>query len=745
MEAAASGDAPEPPPPPPPPGPPPAALRELAPLIAQPPPPPGAPRGPIALAAEPRRALEVRPCAYEDVRLLEAERSRAEAAVATPPRAAVRPCDFSDFRLGPQEFDERSLSRVPERLSSWASQATSADIGDRDRDRNVAGAWSSSASWSSSSWSSTSSRAPRSRGSWWGDDWRGGWRDGRWQDDSWRGCQHCQCCRCARRWDGGGSWEDDRTSFSGASSDRERWTSSSNLRNSATARIRSTGDGEFGSSLAVRAGLLDIQLQSCGLDDAAAERWCTFADESLPALIQRLPDRTELEVFRACRAVACEVNLADNCLGDRGLLSILRLLHRHGVGVRVFKLFKNSLGYAAAQTLADWISTSPAPLWELHLSHNFITIEGAFAILEAVARNPTYPPQRQPLTEPTPLWLRFEHNVIDDPVAFSSDAEARMRAARRHTELPNACGIAETLVCFVRNEDVGCKSHRCQRTVNGEGCPLVHLTYTERQRGFQESVPAAASAWDFRQPRHEELDRWRVGGAKDGSDCDDTPPPSAWGDGAAAAAAAVSPPPPPPPPPPPVAAQQGAAADGPFSAEASESLAPSPLPAAPAATLVFEAGEPPAPPPPVQEVATQPLPPRPEPCSAVVQWQPPRQPQDCVRRRRRAPRPDGARRDVEGVGGLRLLGNLKTWQRGKDGGFGWIVPDRAIEHPAARRHRGEIFVSAADVTPGLLAGVRVEFRLYADDNGLGAAECCPAFSSCEGTLPITSGVREAWW
>jgi len=56
---------------------------------------------------------------------------------------------------------------------------------------------------------------------------------------------------------------------------------------------------------------------------------------------------------------------------------------------------------------------------------------------------------------------------------------------------------------------------------------------------------------------------------------------------------------------------------------------------------------------------------------------------------------------------------------------GWIWPTMPLQHPAARRHGGRIYVNRKDVKPGvvLVPGTLVEFYLYEDEQGLGA-ECC---------------------
>jgi len=88
--------------------------------------------------------------------------------------------------------------------------------------------------------------------------------------------------------------------------------------------------------------------------------------------------------------------------------------------------------------------------------------------------------------------------------------------------------------------------------------------------------------------------------------------------------------------------------------------------------------------------------------------------------RRRMPwREDGPRRLL---GKSRVHGVLASWS-GRSHGFGWIVPEEAVDHPSAKMHRGRVFVSSRDADYDLMVGDQVSFRLYSDANGLGAEDC----------------------
>lgn len=57
--------------------------------------------------------------------------------------------------------------------------------------------------------------------------------------------------------------------------------------------------------------------------------------------------------------------------------------------------------------------------------------------------------------------------------------------------------------------------------------------------------------------------------------------------------------------------------------------------------------------------------------------------------------------------------------------YGWIKLDQSIEHPKMSRHGGKIYLHCKDVEcdlEALQAGTKVQFTLYADDDGLGAQQ-----------------------
>ena len=70
---------------------------------------------------------------------------------------------------------------------------------------------------------------------------------------------------------------------------------------------------------------------------------------------------------------------------------------------------------------------------------------------------------------------------------------------------------------------------------------------------------------------------------------------------------------------------------------------------------------------------------------------------------------------------LPQLGTVTKWL----GGYGWIEPDNVVEHPAASKHNGKIFLHTSDMKEGTEApylGARVTFSVYVWSSGLSCSE-----------------------
>ena len=72
-------------------------------------------------------------------------------------------------------------------------------------------------------------------------------------------------------------------------------------------------------------------------------------------------------------------------------------------------------------------------------------------------------------------------------------------------------------------------------------------------------------------------------------------------------------------------------------------------------------------------------------------------------------------------------GDLVTATFGKE-------EEAEIDHPGASRHHGQIWVSLSDMQPGVYAGERVQFRLYAERKGLGGENWSEGARACREIL-----------
>lgn len=86
----------------------------------------------------------------------------------------------------------------------------------------------------------------------------------------------------------------------------------------------------------------------------------------------------------------------------------------------------------------------------------------------------------------------------------------------------------------------------------------------------------------------------------------------------------------------------------------------------------------------------------------------------------------------------RILGEVKKWC----GTYGWIRPSHPIQHTAAPKHVGDVFVHESDVVgPKLEEGTAVNFLVYIDGDGLGAEQCKP-FAACDDANSVSRRALE---
>mmetsp|Transcript_24246 Transcript_24246/g.75448 ORF Transcript_24246/g.75448 Transcript_24246/m.75448 type:complete len:437 (+) Transcript_24246:90-1400(+) len=68
-------------------------------------------------------------------------------------------------------------------------------------------------------------------------------------------------------------------------------------------------------------------------------------------------------------------------------------------------------------------------------------------------------------------------------------------------------------------------------------------------------------------------------------------------------------------------------------------------------------------------------------------------------------------------------GTVQEWNEAA--GFGWIRADAPVNHPAASKRQGKIYVHKRDAMGIVGTGSTVQFKVYSDSQGLGACEVTP--------------------
>lgn len=238
-------------------------------------------------------------------------------------------------------------------------------------------------------------------------------------------------------------------------------------------------------------GILWISMNEWGMTDASMRVWCTWAYQHLR---RQLP--------RPFRGSGIRIDLSHNKVGDDGLVALIGLLEELKVPVDRLYLQSNLIGSKGCKYLARYLQSHPVN--EVHLSHNRIDLDGAIALLEAIALAqdirgfPIYPLRASgptgPQSKPRPIWLRLERNIIqtggrDGVFELVKQAEVQLRDLRIERGFLGK-GIPAPMLCEV-GYGHGCASSGCIKTFMYPGLgpgyaagPLAHVPWL-----FQQGVP----------------------------------------------------------------------------------------------------------------------------------------------------------------------------------------------------------------------------------------------------------------
>lgn len=68
-----------------------------------------------------------------------------------------------------------------------------------------------------------------------------------------------------------------------------------------------------------------------------------------------------------------------------------------------------------------------------------------------------------------------------------------------------------------------------------------------------------------------------------------------------------------------------------------------------------------------------------------------------------------------------VVGEMLAWKKK----WGWIMPAEPIDHPAAEKHEGKIYIHEKDIEgePDMATSKQFAFHVFVDQSGLGAEEC----------------------
>ncbi|CAE8636605.1 unnamed protein product, partial [Polarella glacialis] len=221
---------------------------------------------------------------------------------------------------------------------------------------------------------------------------------------------------------------------------------------------------------------LRVDMAGQRVDDKVMKTWCDWA-------------RSALGAAGSCKAAA--IDFSSNSICDAGAIMLVDLLLELKVPVHQIWLQKNRLGRTACEAIGRLVLGLPCALRELHLSHNYIDLSGAKALLEAVASSssgcsgqPAYPVAPEPHVRPIPLWLRLEKNPLEGQRATRPETGdwlleemARAIVRKRHEKGwpmgPPGQG-PPLLLCSAGRQ--GCSVGTCIHQLRTP-CPLVHIPH----------------------------------------------------------------------------------------------------------------------------------------------------------------------------------------------------------------------------------------------------------------------------
>lgn len=194
--------------------------------------------------------------------------------------------------------------------------------------------------------------------------------------------------------------------------------------------------------------LLEVKLSSRALGDEQMSDLGRYLDSILP---DADPNATE-------EAVWANVELAENNIGNAGLISVLDALDRHRVACKSIKLYRNKICDEGGIRLAEFVRRQSSGVDEIHLSHNMFSARSLVVLCMALAKHEGYPAVGRNRLY-IPCWVRMEYNNIARP-------QEVLEMLRRDGPIT---------ICLAENRD-DCGPWRCACSNKDKALvPKVHL------------------------------------------------------------------------------------------------------------------------------------------------------------------------------------------------------------------------------------------------------------------------------
>eukprot|EP00434_Breviolum_minutum_P013440 symbB.v1.2.011847.t1/scaffold801.1/size161289/3 len=155
---------------------------------------------------------------------------------------------------------------------------------------------------------------------------------------------------------------------------------------------------------------------------------------------RRLDDHELRRLVRDCGEGHDEIDLSRNSITSEGVTQILDICKK-SPDLKVLKLFNNQLGDDGANELGEIFKHCHA-IEEVHLSHNLFSETGVEAMVKAANRE-------LPRKAERPLWLRMEHNKLQDTEKFARDIERHYPAVCAREDrskcTPRVCALGKRI------------------------------------------------------------------------------------------------------------------------------------------------------------------------------------------------------------------------------------------------------------------------------------------------------------